>query len=504
MKKERNHSREREIKERYAFLIKGKDDALKALIRMGKKWGVFRYVMLAFLFVFLFVYHISYNFLIQCKVHEKFAKVIACSMVVVLFFTSIRLTAFATGTDLYAVQPTAVSGGYETLTIDTGTLNGSTIYGSGDSEFCLDKDGGFYSSEWRTSGCLPDSGYITVGSVPYQLTWTGSEPYAGLDSIRLSSASPVNTTSKTMILKQYGVYDEIYVLGTAAGFANSSSSLSFTVDLYYTDGESSHTTYTLGDWYKDSAVDRNITLYTGLYRKDAEYNASQPNGYLSGGHGPRLQSMAIDCDETRLLSSIKFTMNTTTQTSGSTTYYLYSGIYAVTGKVSDSAPATPALHEVTDADITSKSFVARWDGINNATKYYLDVATDSSFANMLSGYSNKDVGNVTEYKVEGLTEGTTYYYRVRSANNSGQSLSSTVRTAVPRFKKLPDPVLSYENTVVVDEMTYLQTVSWPAFEAAGNYRWSVEVTDESSTVSTYAGDLSQTAADGSVYVVTDG
>jgi hypothetical protein len=38
----------------------------------------------------------------------------------------------------------------------------------------------------------------------------------------------VNTTSKTMVLKQYGVYDEIYVLGTAAGFANSSSSLSFT------------------------------------------------------------------------------------------------------------------------------------------------------------------------------------------------------------------------------------------------------------------------------------
>ena len=503
MKKESNQSREREIKERYAFLIKGKDDALKALIRMGKKWGVFRYVMLAFLFVFLFVYHISYNFLIQCKVHEKFAKVIACSMVVVLFFTSIRLTALATGTDLYAVQPTAVSGGYETLTIDTGTLNGSTIYGSGDSEFSLDKDGGFYSSAWRTSGCLPDSGYITVGSVPYQLTWTGSEPYAGLDSIRLSSASPVNTTSKTMILKQYGVYDEIYVLGTAAGFANSSSSLSFTVDLYYTDGESSHTTYTLGDWYKDSAVDRNIMLYTGLYRKDAEYNESQPNGYLSGGHGPRLQSMAIDCDETRLLSSIKFTMNTTTQTSGNTTYYLYSGIYAVTGKVSDSAPATPNLYEVTDADITSKSFVAKWDGISNATKYYLDVATDSSFANMLSGYNNKDVGNVTEYKVEGLTEGTTYYYRLRSANNSGQSLSSTVRTAVPRFKNIPSPVLSYENTVVVGETTYLQTVSWPSFEAAGNYQWSVEVVDENGTVSTYTGDLSQTAAEGSVYVVTD-
>ena len=502
MKNERKLLRENNIRSRYAFLIKGKDSALKSLIRIGKRWGVFRWVMVAFLFIFLFVFHASYNLLIQCKVHEKFARAIAYCMVLVTFFAAVSPTVFAT--DSYAVQPAAVYGGYETLTIDTSTLNGSTIYGSGDSEFGLDKDGGFYSSAWNSSGCLPDSGSITVGSVPYRFTWTGNAPYAGKDSIRLSSASPVNTTSKTMELKQYGVYDKIYVLGTAAGFANANSSLSFTVDLYYTDGTSSQTTYTLGDWYRDSAVNSNITLYTGLYRKDVNYSSSQPNGYLVNSHGPRLQSMAVECDETKLLRSIKFTMNTQTQTSGGTTYYLYSGIYAVTGKVSDSAPATPTLHAITDTDITSQSFTARWDSANNATKYYLDVATDASFANMLSGYNNMDVGNVTEYKVEGLTEGATYYYRVRSANNAGQSLSSTVRTAVPRFKNLPAPVLSYENTVIVGGTTHLQTVSWPAIENARSYGWSVEVTDESGVVSTYTGDLSQTESDGSAYVVTDG
>ena len=437
----------------------------------------------------------------RCKV----LRTITYVLILVVVFTGATLTAFAAETDPYAVQTTAVSGGYETLTIDSSVLNGSTIYGSGDgNDFCLDRDGGFYSSAWKNSENLPDDGRITVGSVPYQFTWTGNSPYAGKDSIRLSSASPVNTTSKTMVLKQYGVYDKIYILGTAAGFADSSSSLSFTVNLNYTDGKPDQTTYMLGDWYRDSAVDNEITLYTGLYRKDLTPNNAYPNGYTVDGRGPSLQSMAIECDETRLLSSIEFTMNTTTQTSGATTYFLYSGIYAVTGKVSDSAPATPNLYEITDADITSNSFTAKWDSASNATKYYLDVATDSSFANMLTGYSNKDIGNVTEYKVDGLTTGTTYYYRVRSANNAGQSLSSTVRTVVPEYKKLPSPKLSYENTVVVGGETYLQTVSWPVIESAVNYIWSIEITDENGTVSTYTGDLNQAGADGSVCVVKDG
>lgn len=502
MKKERNLTKERTMKQRYAFMVKAKDDALNSLIQIGKKWGVFRYVMIGFLFIFLLTYHVFYNLFIQCKVHDKLSRALAYTMVFVMVFTSIGLTSIAA--DPYAVEPVAATDKYETISIDASTLNGSTIYGDGDTEFTLDKDGGFYSSKWRSSGCLPDSGRITVGSVPYQFTWTGNAPYAGKDSIRLSSASPVNTTSKTMVLKQYGVYDKIYILGTAAGFANENSSLSFTVDLNYSDGHSTHTTYTLGDWYRNSAISNSITLYTGLYRKDATYDASKPNGYVVSGHGPRLQSMAIECDETRLLSSIKFTMNTQTQTSGSTTYYLYSGIYAVTGKVSDNAPTTPALYEVTDADITSNSFTASWEAANNATNYYLDIATDALFSSMLPEYNNKAVGNVTEYKAEGLTEGTTYYYRVRSGNNAGQSLSSTAHTVVPRFKNLPAPVLAYENTVLVGEETYLQTVSWEAFEAAGNYRWSVEVTDESNAVSTYSGDLTQPGGDGSVYVVAEG
>lgn len=53
------------------------------------------------------------------------------------------------------------------------------------------------------------------------------------------------------------------------------------------------------------------------------------------------------------------------------------------------APITSAA-----SDITSSSFMAHWSFTENATGYYLDVATDSAFTSMVAGYDGLDVGNV--------------------------------------------------------------------------------------------------------------
>lgn len=75
---------------------------------------------------------------------------------------------------------------------------------------------------------------------------------------------------------------------------------------------------------------------------------------------------------------------------------------------------------------TDVSFAANWDAVIGATKYYLDVATDSGFTSMVSGFSNLDVGNVVTYSVTGLTQNTTYYYRVRSYNGALSANSNTI------------------------------------------------------------------------------
>ena len=67
---------------------------------------------------------------------------------------------------------------YEKLTIKGSTLNGSTVYGRGDTTFTMDADGGFFSTYKQSSGALPDNGLITTvkDNIPYKLTWTGSYP----------------------------------------------------------------------------------------------------------------------------------------------------------------------------------------------------------------------------------------------------------------------------------------------------------------------------------------
>src|SRR5262245_23679220 len=91
-------------------------------------------------------------------------------------------------------------------------------------------------------------------------------------------------------------------------------------------------------------------------------------------------------------------------------------------------PSVPPAPENLSAAVAGASVALTWvDRSTNETGFVLERATDAAFT---AGFTTFNLGaNVTAYTDEGLTPGTTYYYRVRAINAAGSSGYSNTATA---------------------------------------------------------------------------
>ncbi|MEO1049199.1 MAG: gliding motility-associated C-terminal domain-containing protein [Bacteroidota bacterium] len=89
-------------------------------------------------------------------------------------------------------------------------------------------------------------------------------------------------------------------------------------------------------------------------------------------------------------------------------------------------PAAPVLTSLT---AVCTNAVATWNAVAAATTYRIDVATDAGFVNIIPGFNNLDVGNVTTFNVTGLSNATTYFVRVRAENSCGVGADSNALSA---------------------------------------------------------------------------
>lgn len=84
--------------------------------------------------------------------------------------------------------------------------------------------------------------------------------------------------------------------------------------------------------------------------------------------------------------------------------------------------------------VSCNSFVANWGTASGAASYRLDVSTSNGFGSFVSGYSNLTVSG-TSQSISGLTNGVTYYYRIRAVNACGATSSNsgtiTATTSAP-------------------------------------------------------------------------
>ncbi|MBX3102698.1 MAG: hypothetical protein KF690_09335, partial [Bacteroidetes bacterium] len=112
-------------------------------------------------------------------------------------------------------------------------------------------------------------------------------------------------------------------------------------------------------------------------------------------------------------------------------------------------------------------FTANWGAVPGVTDYRLDVSNNPGFSPLLPGYNNLNVGNVTSYTVVGLTQNTTYYFRIRAVNQCGATSNSVVESLTTDFAETPDPQPA-------TNITCSQFVAnWDAVPGATSYRIDV-------------------------------
>lgn len=139
-------------------------------------------------------------------------------------------------------------------------------------------------------------------------------------------------------------------------------------------------------------------------------------------------------------------------------------------------PVAPAALAATG--VQQFQFTANWNSVTGAANYRLDVSSDN-FSTFVTGYNSKTVIGTSD-AVTGLTAGTTYQYRVRASNASGQSVNSNT---ISQITVPPTPV--GVNTTGAEQTQF--TVSWTASLGAVDYLLDVSMDNFSTFVTGYNG-----------------
>jgi phosphodiesterase/alkaline phosphatase D-like protein len=178
------------------------------------------------------------------------------------------------------------------------------------------------------------------------------------------------------------------------------------------------------------------------------------------------------------------TSYTLTGLTANTTYYYRIRVQDACGTstnsntISVNSGATDAPIALNPPFLTCTSFDASWQATSGALSYILDVSTDASFSNFVTGYNNLNVGNVTIYPVTGLTVNVTYYYRVRAFSSCNTSSSSNVITVSTNAPLAPVALAPSNNTcssfnanwlAVNTALTYYLDVSSDPTFGPGNF-----------------------------------
>jgi hypothetical protein len=179
--------------------------------------------------------------------------------------------------------------------------------------------------------------------------------------------------------------------------------------------------------------------------------------------------------EATLLSYYNFNMTTGTalpDVKNNTVTGLLTG-FALTGSTSNWVASVVGITPTTIAatNINTTTFTANWTAPSGVTvtSYKLDVSTSPTFATLVTGFNNLDVGNFLTRSVTGLSVNVTYYYRVRAVTSPTGQITSSSNVTTTQTSTPGAPILAASTGVSATGYT----ANWSAVSGADSYQLDV-------------------------------
>ena len=382
-----------------------------------------------------------------------------------------------------------------------------------------------YSNDINISGDVVLKIQSPTGSAQVKLddiSWTGysggSAPPAPIASSATNATSDTFTANWGSATGASGYYLDVYTKSGSGIYAS---------DLFiseYIEGSSSNKGIEI---FNGTGVSKDLSLY-----RLQQYN----NGSSTPSYTLNLSGTLADGSVYRIVNSSHTIFGTNYDLSTSSSVMTFNGddalvlniissntnidIFGRTGEDPGTA-WTSGSYSTLDQTLVRKSSVyggvttnpssgfptltTEWDHYPTDTTTYFGSHTfeGGTVYHYVTGYSNKDVGNVLNYPITGLSASTTYYYRVRAYNAYGTSGNSNEISVTT----LATPVLTVDPTSLSDfsyivgngpsaEQTFTLTgtdITADVFVSAGEY-WEVA----SSPSGSFGSSLQYSPAKGSV------
>ncbi len=154
---------------------------------------------------------------------------------------------------------------------------------------------------------------------------------------------------------------------------------------------------------------------------------------------------------------------------GTTYYFKVSAVSAAgqEGPKSSAVVVVPTATATTPQNVvaTAKNgaVLLTWDAASGANSYNIYQSTTPGGEGTTPVYTGVPANNAPSFNVTGLTNGTTYYFQVASANRSQTSLLSSEVSATPQ------PALDSPTGVTASVGDGTATISWTAVSGATSY-----------------------------------